>query len=367
MSAASARSMLPDATAWADRRVFLTGHTGFKGAWLSLWLQRMGARLSGYALAPPTDPNLFEIAGVASGMQATHGDIRDLATLTQAMQVAKPEVVIHMAAQSLVRHSYIDPVGTYATNLMGTVHVLEAVCHTPSVHSVVVVTSDKCYENREWVWGYRENEAMGGYDPYSNSKGCAELATAAYRSSFFNPAQYATHGVAVASVRAGNVIGGGDWARDRLIPDILRAFDAGEPVQIRSPNALRPWQHVLEPLCGYLVLVERLLREGTAYGEGWNFGPLLGDVQPVSYVVDKMTSLWGKDAAWSVDTTDRPHEAQCLKLDCAKAHQRLNWQPRMDIDAALTRVIEWHRAYRAGADMREITLQQISDYMDNTA
>jgi len=360
-------SMLPDPTVWIDRRVFLTGHTGFKGGWLSLWLQQMGARLSGYALAPPTDPSLFEVAELATGMQSTLGDVRDLAALTQAMQVARPEVVIHMAAQSLVRPSYADPVGTYATNLMGTVHVLEAVRLTPSVRAAIIVTSDKCYENREWVWGYRENEAMGGYDPYGSSKGCAELATAAYRSSFFNPAQHADHGVAVASVRAGNVIGGGDWAQDRLLPDCLRAFGAGGPVRIRSPHALRPWQHVLEPLCGYLLLAERLLQEGPSYGEGWNFGPHPNDVRPVSYVVAKMASLWGTGAVWEVETEAQPHEAQCLKLDCAKAHQRLNWRPRLEIDAALRLVVEWHRAHQGGADMREVTLRQISAYLGNAA
>ena len=275
-----------DADFWRGRRVFLTGHTGFKGGWLALWLQRLGADVTGYALDPPTTPSLFAVARVGAGMRSIINDIRDAETLAQAMREAQPEIVIHMAAQPLVRYSYQAPVETYATNVMGTVHLLEAVRQTDSVRAVVNVTSDKCYENREWVWGYRENEPMGGYDPYSNSKGCAELVTAAYRNSYFNPAQYSQHGVALASARAGNVIGGGDWAEDRLIPDILRAIAAGEAVNIRSPHAIRPWQHVLEPLSGYLLLAQRLIEDGPAHAEGWNFGPSEEDARPVQWIVE---------------------------------------------------------------------------------
>ncbi len=279
---------------WKGKRVLVTGHTGFKGSWLSLWLQSMDAQVVGYALAPPTNPSLFEVAEVAKGMTSIIGDIRDLEHLRRVFAEHKPEIVIHMAAQPLVRYSYIEPVETYSTNVMGTVNLLEAVRSTGSVKAVVNVTSDKCYENREWVWGYRENEAMGGYDPYSNSKGCAELVTSAYRNSYFHPEKYGTHGVAIASGRAGNVIGGGDWAGDRLIPDIVRAIMQGKPVNIRSPHAIRPWQHVLEPLSGYLVLAQKLYEEGAAYAEGWNFGPNDEDAKPVQWIVEKLTQGLGR-------------------------------------------------------------------------
>ena len=266
---------------WRSKKVFFSGHTGFKGSWLCLWLQQLGAEVTGYALAPPTSPSLFEVAHVAQGMKSLCGDIRDGAALAKAMREAVPDIVIHMAAQPLVRRSYLDPVETYSANVMGTVHLLEAVRQTQSVRAVVNVTSDKCYENKEWVWGYRESDPMGGFDPYSNSKGCAELVTAAYRNSFFNPAKYSEHHVALASVRAGNVIGGGDWAEDRLIPDILAAFEKSQPVVIRNPHAIRPWQHVLEPLAGYLQLAQKLYEDGATYAEGWNFGPNDEDAQPV--------------------------------------------------------------------------------------
>ena len=282
---------------WRGKRVFMTGHTGFKGSWLSLWLQSMGAQVVGYALAPPTNPSLFEVAEVGKGMTSIIGDIRDLEKLRAVFTEHKPDIVIHMAAQPLVRYSYIEPVETYATNVMGTVNLLEAVRSTPSVKAVVNITSDKCYENREWVWGYRENEAMGGYDPYSSSKGCAELVASAYRNSYFHPDKYQQHGVAIASARAGNVIGGGDWAGDRLIPDILRAIVLGEPVHIRSPHAIRPWQHVLEPLSGYLQLAQKLYTDGTAYAEGWNFGPNEEDAKPVQWIVEKLTESWGEGSS----------------------------------------------------------------------
>lgn len=347
---------------WRGKRVFLTGHTGFKGSWMSLWLQSLGAELTGYALPPPTQPNLFDEARVADGMRSIVGDIRDMPSLQQAMQLASPEIVIHMAAQPLVRYSYQNPVETYATNVMGTVHLLEAVRTTYGVKAVVNITTDKCYENREWAWGYRENEPMGGYDPYSNSKGCAELVSAAYRSSFFNANTYAQHGVAVATVRAGNVIGGGDWAQDRLIPDILAAFEQGKLVDIRNPHAVRPWQHVLEPLRGYLTLAECLHEHGPDYAEGWNFGPNDEDAKPVGWIVEKMASLWGNGANWKIDTGVHPHEAAYLKLDISKARSRLDWHPALRLEDALKFIIEWAKQRQAAADIRTLTLAQITAY-----
>jgi CDP-glucose 4,6-dehydratase len=348
---------------WAGRRVFLTGHTGFKGSWLSLWLQSLGADITGFALQPPTSPSLYDVARVGQGMRSIVGDIRNLDTLKNALSDARPEVVIHMAAQALVRPSYSAPVETYATNVMGTVNLLEAIRQTPGIRSVVNVTSDKCYENNEWVWGYRENDPMGGYDPYSSSKGCAELVASAYRNSFFNPSKYSEHGVALASARAGNVIGGGDWALDRLIPDVMRAIQAGQPVCIRNPFAIRPWQHVLEPLGGYLLLAERLYLDGAGFAEGWNFGPSDADAKPVQAIVEHLTSAWGEGAAWELDVRPQPHEANYLKLDCSKAAARLHWQPRWSLSVALEKIVSWHRAYVQGRDMRATTLQQIQTYI----
>ena len=353
-----------NAAFWQGRRVFLTGHTGFKGGWLSLWLQQLGAEVTGYALEAPTTPSLFEVAGVARGMVSIIGDVRDGEALKRAMAQARPEVVIHMAAQPLVRYSYVNPVETYATNVMGVVNLLEAVRATPGVHSVVNVTSDKCYENREWPWGYRENEAMGGYDPYSNSKGCAELVTAGYRSSFFNAEKYAEHGIALGSGRAGNVIGGGDWAMDRLIPDMLRAIGAGQPVMIRNPHSIRPWQHVLEPLSGYLTLAEKLYTEGPVHAEGWNFGPHDIDAKPVEWIIERMTQEWGAGASWQLDGQNHPHEATYLKLDCSKARGQLGWHPRWDIGQTIAKIVEWHKACDQGADMRAMTLAQITTYQN---
>lgn len=353
-----------NAAFWQGRRVFLTGHTGFKGGWLSLWLQQLGAEVTGYALEAPTTPSLFEVAGVARGMVSIIGDVRDGESLKRAMAQARPEIVIHMAAQPLVRYSYVNPVETYATNVMGVVNLLEAVRATPGVHSVVNVTSDKCYENREWPWGYRENEAMGGYDPYSNSKGCAELVTAGYRSSFFNAEKYAEHGIALGSGRAGNVIGGGDWAMDRLIPDMLRAIGAGQPVMIRNPHSIRPWQHVLEPLSGYLTLAEKLYTEGPVHAEGWNFGPHDIDAKPVEWIIERMTQEWGAGASWQLDGQNHPHEATYLKLDCSKARGQLGWHPRWDIGQTIAKIVEWHKACDQGADMRAMTLAQITTYQN---
>lgn len=347
---------------WEGKRVFVTGHTGFKGSWLSLWLQSLGADVTGYALEPPTEPSLFKIANVSEGMCSHIGDVRDFDHLLRVVKKARPDIVLHMAAQPLVRRSYIDPVETYATNVMGTVHVLEAVRQSEGVRVVVNVTSDKCYENREWVWGYREGDPMGGYDPYSNSKGCAELVTSAYRYSFFNPASYENHGVALASVRAGNVIGGGDWADDRLIPDFMRAILAGHPVIIRSPHAIRPWQHVLDPLSGYLLLAERLWTGGSEFAEAWNFGPHDDDAKPVEWIVEHLIQLWGKDASWQLDGREHPHEARYLKLDTSKARMRLGWRPRWNLETGLGSIIEWYRAYLAEVDMRGAMLKQIAAY-----
>lgn len=347
---------------WRGRHVFVTGHTGFKGGWLCLWLQHLGARVTGYSLPAPTQPSLFEVAGVAQGMTSILGDVRDGARLAQAMAEAAPEIVIHMAAQPLVRRSYVDPVETYSTNVMGTVNLLEAVRKAPSVRAVINVTTDKCYENREWVWGYRESDPMGGHDPYSSSKGCAELVTAAYRASYFNPTAHEARGAALASARAGNVIGGGDWAPDRLIPDILAAFAQKRPVVIRHPNAIRPWQHVLEPLRGYLTLAERLVQGGPAYAEGWNFGPRDEDAQPVSWLVEQLRAMWGTGAAWKVDGGAHPHEAGYLKLDISKARARLDWHPTLGLSEALRWVVDWSRASRDGADLRAYTLGQIANY-----
>ena len=347
---------------WRGKKVFLTGHTGFKGSWLSLWLQQLGAQVTGYALQPPTNHSLFEVARVEQYMTSIISDIRDSTMLTNAMRQAAPDIVIHMAAQPLVRRSYVDPIETYSTNVMGTMYLLEAVRQTPSVRAVVNVTTDKCYENKEWVWGYRENEPMGGFDPYSSSKGCAELVTAAYRNSFFNTAKYSEHQVALATARAGNVIGGGDWAEDRLIPDILRAIEAGQSVNIRNPHATRPWQHVLEPLNGYLALAEKLYTDGAAFAEAFNFGPAEEDAKPVQWIVEQLTQQWGDGANWKLDQAEHPHEAHYLKLDCSKAKIRLDWRPRWTLGQALKNIIVWHKAHQCGDDMRELSLRQIADF-----
>ncbi|KWT65157.1 hypothetical protein APY04_2906 [Hyphomicrobium sulfonivorans] len=348
---------------WREKRVLLTGHTGFKGSWLSLWLQQMGAKTTGLALRPITNPSLYDVANVNDGMTSAIGDIRDAALVQKVLADAEPEIVIHMAAQPLVRYSYKNPIETYHTNVMGTVNLLEAIRHTPSVRAAVMITSDKCYENREWVWGYREQDPMGGYDPYSNSKGCAELVTSAFRSSYFPPADYALHRVALASARAGNVIGGGDWSEDRLVPDILRAIAAGDVVNIRSPGAIRPWQHVLEPLCGYLTLAQQLFEKNGDFAEAWNFGPADDDVRPVSWIADYLTRNWNAPARWTVDSNPQPHEAHYLSLDSTKARRRLNWRPRWSLEQSLQHIAEWHQAFLAGRDMREHTLQNIAAYM----
>jgi CDP-glucose 4,6-dehydratase len=350
----------PDPRFWAGRSVLVTGHTGFKGAWLSLWLARLGARVTGFALAPETEPSLFALAGVGDRVASRIGDVRDLAALSACVAEARPEVVLHLAAQALVRPSYADPVGTYAANVMGTVHLLEAVRACPEVAAVVIVTSDKAYENREWHWPYREDEAMGGRDPYSNSKGCAELVTSAYRASFFGEGGHPAH---IASARAGNVIGGGDWSADRLVPDAVRAFGRGEAVEIRAPGAVRPWQHVLEPLSGYLRLAELLAGpEGAAFAEAWNFGPADADCRPVAEVVAGLARGWGGDASWRLSPGPHPHEATFLKVDASKARARLGWDRRLGLAQALAWTGAWYRAQAEGADAAALTLDQIARY-----
>jgi CDP-glucose 4,6-dehydratase len=343
---------------WRGRRVFLTGHTGFKGSWLALWLADLGAEVTGFSLPPPTRPSLFEMAR-ADRVVHVEGDVRDETALTGVVREARPEVVFHLAAQSLVRLSYDEPVATYAANVMGTVHLLEAVRRVGEARAVVCVTSDKCYENRETGQSYREDDAMGGHDPYSSSKGCSELVVSAYRRSFFHPDRINEHGVALASVRAGNVIGGGDWAKDRLVPDLMRGFSAGARPLIRFPGAIRPWQHVLEPLSGYLLLARRLAQGDAGAAEGWNFGPDEVDARPVGWIADRLAELWGDGAGWDQTGEPQPHEATFLRLDCAKARERLNWRPAWPLDEGLKHTVAWYRALTAGTDMGDFTRSQI--------
>lgn len=350
--------MVVDDAFWQGRRVFVTGHTGFKGSWLALCLRRLGSEVTGYALAPPTSPSLFEEARVAAGLRDIRGDVRDLDALRHALEGAAPDVVVHMAAQSLVRPSYADPVETYSTNVMGTVNLLEAVRTAGSVRATLVVTSDKCYEDRDGVRAHGEDDPMGGFDPYSSSKGCAELVTAAYRAS------YPGVGRAVASARAGNVIGGGDWAVDRLVPDAMKAFAAGEPVEIRRPDATRPWQFVLEPLTGYLRLAEELCARGQEMASGWNFGPDEQEVRPVAEVVGQLARLWGEGARWRLAAGEHPREAGRLALDCSKARARLEWAPRLCLDEALEWTVDWYRSRHAGADVARLTEAQVARYFE---
>jgi CDP-glucose 4,6-dehydratase len=343
---------------WRDRRVLLTGHTGFKGAWLALWLQTLGARVTGFSAGVPTEPSLYELTRVGDGMESIEGDIRAHAEIAAAVAESSPEIVIHMAAQSLVRPSFLEPRETYETNVMGTVNLLDAVrLAGRGVRAVVNVTSDKCYENREWEWGYREDEPMGGHDPYSSSKGCAELVTTAFRRSFFS----APDGTRLSSARAGNVIGGGDWGTDRLVPDIMRAALAGEEVRVRNPNSIRPWQHVLNPLSGYLVLAQALW-DSPEHACGWNFGPPEEDARPVGWLVERAAELWPQELRWVLDEGPHPHEARYLKLDSSRARARLGWRPLLSLDAALEATVAWYGELRAGADMRAVTAGQIEAF-----
>lgn len=366
---------------WDGKRVLVTGHTGFKGSWLCLLLHNLGAEICGYALTPPTEPSLFNLARIDEFIEHNVADIRDYEKLTVVMSDFKPEIVIHMAAQPLVRESYVKPLETYEINVMGTANLLEAVRHCSSVRSVVVVTTDKCYQNNEWAWGYREGDRLGGFDPYSNSKACAELVVSAYRQSFFQAtSNNSNSSSSIATARAGNVIGGGDWAKDRLIPDILRAIEAGEPVRIRNPYAIRPWEHVLEPLAGYLLLAENLYNHGDKFAEAWNFGPGDEDAKPVEWIVERMCRLWNdssssKDAespgavtaSYHIDSGEHPHEAHYLKLDCSKARQDLGWYPCWNLAGALEKIIEWHRAYIKGRNVREICFGQIEEFLSKKA
>lgn len=341
---------------WTGKRVLLTGHTGFKGGWLAMWLQSAGARVTGFSLPPDTEPNLYTLARAGEGIESIIGDICDYSTIADAIERSEPEIIFHLAAQPLVRRSYTEPVLTYRTNVMGTVHVLEAARHTPSLRVIVNVTSDKCYENREQVWGYRETDPMGGHDPYSNSKGCAELITASYRRSFLEQ-----RGVRVSTARAGNVIGGGDWAEDRLVPDCMRALLAGKAIAIRNPAAVRPWQHVLEPVAGYALLAEKLWHD-PALAAPYNFGPYEQDIASVADVVDRIAGLWGGGARVETAAGAQPHEAKLLTLDSTLARTRLGWRPVFNLAGALDRTVRWYRAFGDSADMRELTMLQIEEY-----
>jgi CDP-glucose 4,6-dehydratase len=355
--------MVMDPVFWKGKKVLITGHTGFKGSWLSVWLQNLGGNLVGYSLPPPTTPSLFTVACVEDGMTSIIGDVRNFEQFQSVIADHRPEIIFHMAAQSLVRHSYDNPVETYATNVMGTVNLLEAVRQVGGVKAIVNITSDKCYENQEWPWGYRENEPMGGFDPYSNSKGCSELVTSAFRNSFFNPEDFDNHGVALASARSGNVIGGGDWAKDRLIPDIMRAISEGKPVVVRNPDSIRPWQHVLEPLSGYLLLAQKLWQEGKEFAQAWNFGPNDEDAKPVSWIVTSLTNMWGNGASWKLDGQKHPHEAHYLKLDCSKAKSQIGWSPTWNLETTLLAIVNWHQEYLAQKDMRVVVTEQINAFL----
>lgn len=353
-------SRFPDSEFWKGKKVFLTGHTGFKGSWLSFWLLRLKSEVVGYSLAPETNPSLFGILKLEQKMRSIIADVRDQNSITSAISEAQPDIIIHMAAQPLVRKSYLEPIATYATNVMGTVHVLEAARTVGKAGAVLVVTSDKCYENREWIWGYREHDRIGGHDPYSSSKGCAEIVTNSYRSSYFGAAE-----IGLATARAGNVVGGGDWSEDRLIPDIFRALEKAEPPLIRNPQAVRPWQHALEPLSGYLCLIEELYKKRSQYSDSWNFGPRDEDAQTVASIADQLCEHWGDDARWTKDTSLSQHEANYLKLDVTKAWNELKWKPVLRLQTALRFVVEWHKSWIGGADMVKVTDKQISEYLES--
>lgn len=345
---------------WRGKRVLITGHTGFKGSWLSLWLQKLGATVAGYALPADSPQSLFDLADVGERMESVYGDICNRESLQDLFETFRPDIVFHLAAQSLVRKSYLEPVETYQVNVIGTVHLFEAVRSNPSCRVVVNVTSDKCYENREWALGYRESDPMGGYDPYSSSKGCSELVTAAYRRSFFEKQD--GDRVALASARAGNVIGGGDFSKDRIVPDFMTAIRTGRPLYIRNPDAVRPWQHVLEPLSGYLLLAEKLWEDPAEHAQGWNFGPAPDDIKPVRWIVERLSHYFPGRVSWQLDTAPKPHEAHLLMLDSTKARTLLGWKPRWTLVHALQAVAEWHTAHERGEPLREVVMQQLAAY-----
>jgi CDP-glucose 4,6-dehydratase len=348
---------------WKGKKVFLTGHTGFKGSWITMYLDLLGAQVIGYALKPPTIPSIFELCGIKDIVGHNIGDVRDISHIKKVMSKSRPDIVIHMAAQPLVRDSYKIPVDTFDINVMGTVNVLEAVRSCRSVKAFVNVTTDKCYENLEKKSGYIESDPLGGYDPYSASKACSEIVTASYRNSYFNPKAIKQHGVGIATARAGNVIGGGDWATDRLIPDIIRSILKKEKVLIRNPKAVRPWQHVLEPLTGYLMLAEKLYKNGAKYSDGWNFGPDRSDAKPVEWIVDKLCSKWGQDALYVIDKAKHPHETGYLYLDSTKARAKLGWSPRWSLNTALEKVVDWTKYYKRHKDLKEKCREQIKEYL----
>ena len=349
---------------YRGRKVFITGHTGFKGSWLCILLNWLGADVYGYALEPPTNPNFYNIAAIDQTVSSTIGDIRDYDLLSETIKKVMPDVLIHMAAQPLVRQSYIDPRETYEINVMGTVNLLDISRKLGGIKAILNVTTDKCYENKEWHWGYRENEPMGGYDPYSNSKACSELVTSSFRSSFFNPGEYKKHGVAIASARAGNVLGGGDWSEDRLIPDFIRAIMDGKKMKIRNPYAIRPWQHVLDPLSGYLKLCQKLYTEGSDFAGGWNFGANDDDAKNVEWITRKVCELWGGDAGYELDSSIQPHEANYLKLDCSKSKALLGWNPKWNIEVTLKMIVDWYKEYLNDSDLRTVTVNQIEQYFN---
>lgn len=354
-------------TFWRGKRVLITGHTGFKGSWLSLWLASLGAHVTGYALGPSSSPSLFNLANINSALVNVEADIRNLEQLRKSLAENQPEIVFHLAAQSLVRTSYEDPLLTYETNVMGTANLLESIRGLKLPCSVVNVTTDKCYENKEWYWGYREVDPLGGFDPYSNSKACSELVTASYRSSFFHPSKYEKHKVALATARAGNVIGGGDWAKDRLIPDVLKALEDNQTLEIRSPNSVRPWQHVFDPLNGYLMLAEQLHTNGPEFSKAWNFGPNEQDTYTVADVANKVSQLWGKQNAWRAASGEHPHEANYIKLDASLARNELGWSPVLCIDKSLKLIVDWEKARLNNVDVRVTSLKQIKDYQEMVA
>lgn len=347
---------------WNGKKVLITGHTGFKGSWLAFWLKMLGAQVGGFALAPDAEPNLFENLKLENEIESVIGDIRNLSDFEKVLQNFEPEIIFHLAAQSLVRRSYREPVETYAINLIGTINILEAVRQTNSVKSVVIVTTDKVYENREWLWAYRENERLGGFDPYSNSKACAELAVATYRNSFFSESN-----CLIATARAGNVIGGGDWSKDRLLPDVFRSLVFDEKLEIRNPASIRPWQHVLEPLAGYMKLAEKLYHGERDFAGAWNFGPSDEDAKPVGSILEKIKEIWEEDINWETAREGQPHEAGILKLDSTKARNHLGWQPKLSLDEAIKLTAEWYRAFRDGKDLIELTAEQIDFYQNENA